>query len=504
MYQLTILGASEEPVHLSLKDNSLLWCSEAKPLAPPTLTDENAQEIVVAPGTADELRLVFNTKESDLNERVAGICNSLMSTSGMRGVQELAVAIGETGYRFEGRVYRPIRTPQVRGEQTYVNAAASPRRHALKLGVEAWQANWAKFAKAVIDRVQSEAVRLATVRLERSSQIVLTQSVRYFKGSAPRPPTSSNAQVHPEAALLGPDVEDLLEAIAEIAAMRREIEFFDQQAWEAKQAARRVGLTEKGLGTFGPLMRRAAINQDLRAMLEVPSATSALARATQGFDAATRVFAQACAEKCRLHPVLRRLWDHALVLEIGELWNRTPATERLDVINADGRLAALLSQLLNGTAKAAESFIAELRSNPDGVWKYPPAIRAALEALYLNEGDLAWRVVEDHLAAIEGSMSELASISLGLGVVELIAGASAVAPPVAVAIAILSAGAAVAELIESAMEEARKDRAFAACLDPADSLAVEGGSYVGVVVSAVFILLQLRGVKTTALKALTP
>ncbi len=41
-----------------------------------------------------------------------------------------------------------------------------------------------------------------------------------------------------------------------------------------------------------------------------------------------------------------------------------------------------------------------------------------------------------------------------------------------------------------------KDLAFAACLDPADSFAAEQGSYVGAVVGALFLLLQLRGVST--------
>jgi hypothetical protein len=187
---------------------------------------------------------------------------------------------------------------------------------------------------------------------------------------------------------------------------------------------------------------------------------------------------------------------------VADLWNRTPAASQLAVIQADGTLAAALTTVFNETSAAANGFIADLRANPEEIWRYHNAIYPTLKALHLNQGDVAWRAIEDHLIAVSGEMSPVAQLSMGLGLVEMLAAGLAVAPPVAVVLAVLSAAAGVAELIENAVNEARKDRAFDACLDPSESLAVEPGSYTGLVVGALFMLFQIRGAGKGLVKAL--
>jgi hypothetical protein len=522
MLDLWILTPAETLPQEAIQKNAFLWMAEAKPLPPASPSDDDAQEIVVDAGTPNELRLLFDAKETDLAERVAGVCNSFYVSSGKSGVEDFHRGILETGWRraddapvmSASRPAPKSATPEVRGEQVYVNAAATPKRHALSVAVDEWSRRLEEFSKRVVERVQTVANQFAKEKLEKSLDQTLRQAYeRYFRGVPPGGRVSSGQLVVPGATLTGPDVSDLADAMTQIATLARELGFFREQSYTEKRAVRLVGLVSDSPGSFGPGLLlpgifgpgllRAALKQDLRGLLETPSASSALAIATQGEEAVMRVFAEECARLSRKHPVLIRLWDQPIVFEVADLWNNTPATQRLAALAADGRLADALANLLNNTSAAANDLIAALRANPKEIWRYDNAIHGALQSVHLNEGDIAWRAAEDYLLEQKGVYSDIAKINMGLGVIEwVVAAAASVAPPVTGVLAMLSGAAGVVDVAESFVIEASKDRAFEACLDPAESIALEGGSYVGVVVSALFMLFGLRGIGRDVAKGL--
>ena len=167
---------------------------------------------------------------------------------------------------------------------------------------------------------------------------------------------------------------------------------------------------------------------------------------------------------------------------------------RSAALSADGGSAGALAQVLNDTTNAAYDFIADLRANPEEIWRYGNAVHGALEALHLNEGDIASaRVADERLDAQSKAMDTMAQLNLGLGVVEVAAAHLMVIPPVAVVFALVSAGVGVAELVEGFVDQARQGSGLSGNARSRPSLRFEGGSYWGVVIGAVFILLQLRG-----------
>ncbi len=489
-------------------DNRFLWQAEAKPL--PEVgepSDANAQEIAVTLDGAGEVRLLFNAYEASLADRVAGVCNTFYVTSGRAGVDSFLKAIVETGWRAAGTRYS-VRLPdgllpKVRGEPTYGNVTYSPKRHALRIAVEKWQEAIPSFEDKVVERTQAVALDIANKKLEECAARTLRESLRYLKSGSPRG-AGSGKLVQENSPLAGADVAELAQALTQIAAMRRELELFASESDRAKAQIRRVGIIDDPSRVLGPSLLHAGAAQDLRGLLYVPSAAGALAKATQGYDAAARLLAQECSKLCRAHPVLHRLWDQPIAYEVADLWNNTPAKDRVAALQAQGTLSLALTEVLNAATTAAFELITELRVSPDEIWRYDPAIYAALDALHLNEGDIAWRAAEDHLVTVKGSMSTISRVSLALSGVELIAAASAVAPPVAAALAVLSTATMAMELGESAFNESRKDRAFRACLDPADSLAVEAGSYAGLVIGALFMLLQIRSTGKSLTKLARP
>lgn len=505
MLDLTVLAPAETMPQEAVQEHAFLWTAEAKPLPPSSPSDDDAQEIAVAAGTPNELRLLFDAKETDLAERVAAVCNALYVISGKSGVEDFRNGILETGRRAVAGMPTsapPSATPEVRGEQVYVNAAATPKRHALMFALDQWSLRLKEFSKRVTQRAETAALQFARMKLERSLQLTLEQSLRYLRGGSFGSRVTSGQLVAPGATLAGPDVSDLADALTQLATLRRELTYFREQSDAAKRAVRRVGLVDSSTGILGPGLLRAASDQDLRGLLDTPSASNALARATQGEEAATRVLAEACARLSRIHPVLIRLWDQPIVFVVADLWNGTPAARRLAALTADGRLTVALADLLNKTAAAANDFIADLRANPEEIWRYDNAIRGALRSLHLGEGDIAWQVTEDYLLEQRGAWSDIAQINLSLNVIEMVAASAAVAPPVTAVLAILGAAGGVAEVVEGFVAEARNDRAFEACLDPAESLALEQGSYAGVVFSALFMMFALRGAGRDVAKAL--
>jgi hypothetical protein len=501
---LTIIAPDPAPARRA-PDDAVLWALETRRLPDrDEPKDEDVQEIVVSAGTDDELRLIFDAHEPDLGERVAAVCNSFYVNGGAAGVAALQRAIVESGLRSAGGMPVPsAKRPTVRGEQVYITGALSPKRHALRVALERWQERLPPFAARVIAKVQAVALDLARVKLEASADQTLRQAGRYLRSAQARG-TSSGHLVAPGSPLIdGPDLASLAEALTAIATMRRELEHFRQVARDPTARVHSAAILD-GMTMLGPALVNPIKAKELRGLLDVPGAITALARATQGYQSVTRMLAIECSMWCRIHPVLHRLWNQPIAYEVADLWNNTPAARRTGALQADGRLARALAAAFDETSAAANAFLADLRAHPETIWRYEPAIEAALRELLLGAGDVAWRATEDHLASVKSEMSPLSQLGLALGGIEVLAASMAVAPPVGAVLAILSGAVSIAEWAEGAVDESRKDRAFQATLDPADSLALEPSSYVGLVVGAVFVLLQLHGAGMAARIGGTP
>jgi hypothetical protein len=99
--EITAIGPADQlDEQTPFAENAFLWRAEAKPLSPANPTDDNVQEIRIFEGMDDELLLTFDTFEEDLDERVAGVCNSLFVESGLDGVSVFGRAVADTGIRY--------------------------------------------------------------------------------------------------------------------------------------------------------------------------------------------------------------------------------------------------------------------------------------------------------------------------------------------------------------------------------------------------------------------
>jgi len=494
MIEITALGPADQPDEPTRLENAFLWCAEAKPLSPVNPSDDNVQEILIFKGTDDELLLTFDISEEDLDERVAGVCNSLFVESGMDGVSAFGRAIADTGIPYPYLTMPQIPQEQdVRGEKLYINDAASPRRAALKKSVQTWYDKLGTFREKVLPKVQVAAAAYASTKLERSLDETLRQSLRYFRNLGPRGDTGSGSLVPQGTALSGPDVTDLAMAMQRVAILRGDVSQF------AKAVNRNVGLVDSQTALIGPQLLNAGARRDLRALLGVALDPDGLVQATRGLQGASQQFAKECALLCRVHPILYRLLDNPIIFKVDQLLRSTPATDVQQALQGFVPLRSLVSTTLNDTTSAANALIADLRAHPEDVWTYDRAIEGGLSTLHLSEGDLAWHVAQENIK--QRKTTTLGLLNEGLNSAEMVAALMGVAPPVTVALAAIGVLSSVASLIEDALTEVAKDRALSACLNPADSLVFEGGSYFGVVFGALFILASVRGVVKDLAKA---
>jgi hypothetical protein len=464
--------ADEDPDHDDA-ENLFLWQAETKPLPdalPPS--DAEAQEIAVDPLGTGLLRLLFNSSDPNLTERVAGVCNSFYAMHGTDGLHDFRNALEGTGAVVDtfSLYSRPI---PVRGELLYLNEDETPKRYALIQAYEKQKEVLDAFIERAVDRIETVAAAKAEARIQAVKQQLFREALRYLQLLAPNDGTSAASPLRGTEPLEGPEVEGLAQAMWEIAVLRRELSVFSGQYAKASKLAKK------------------ARQHYWQKQKEYEDAAAAAARERKR---AENALATRCSENCSMYPVLYRLWGEPVVLEVGKVWEEAPVGKRISAVRFETTLRQVLCDTVNEVDEADTNFISELRGNPDEVWRYDPAVYAALDALHLTQGDLAWKAAEEKLESVNGSMTTLSKLSMGLGGVEMLAAVLALPPPAAAVIAVASLAAGAAELLESALLEARKDRAFSACLNPGDSLAVAPGSYGSVAVGALFLVLQVRDV----------
>lgn len=474
MIEATLLvPASKEAAPADPKD-LFLWQAETKPLGdPPEPTEAQIQEIVVDPQGTGALSLIFNADDPDLSERVAGACHSLYALHGSEGLRDFRNALQGTGVQAAGAFMEPLSPVRVRGELIYLGEEETPKRHALIRAFEKHKEVLETFVGAAVARIEAVAAQVAQERLRKVKDQLFKEAMRYLALKGDGSASGANGFLDGSERTEGPEVMDLAEAMWEIATLRRELAL----ARGAQDRARRKARTARQ--HYWPNRRE----------LE-----AALAAASRERSRSEEALARICAEHCATFPVLYRLWDQPVTLEVGAVWADALPNSRAGALQHGTSLAKALAETINAVASEATEFEAELRAAPEEAWRYDPAVFAALDALYLAQGDLGWKAAEEKLESVNGSLSPLSKLSMGLGGVELLASALAVPPPAAAVIAVASLAAGIAELVESALVEARKDRAFRACLNPGDSLAMAPGAYGAVAIGALFLMLQIKDV----------
>jgi hypothetical protein len=211
-------------------------------------------------------------------------------------------------------------------------------------------------------------------------------------------------------------------------------------------------------------------------------------------DAAMEALAMAVIAYGRQFPILFRIWNgtelptEAQYLELGP--RARFAWDKL-VFNQ-------IWWTLEEAQKANSEVVAQLESDPEAVWKYPPAVSAALDQLGFGDRSIEARAAQERVSAALGRTPAWAKLCLVANAVEGVAFVAAAAPPVLLALACFSVVMGAAATLEEFVAESRKEAAFKAVLDPGKALCGEP-DYSGVIVGVVFTMLGLAGVRAARL-----
>jgi len=465
MIELTLLTPQKQDLHPMKAEDLFLWQSESPLLEDAAEPGEaEAQEIVLYPEDKETaLRLLFNTREAALQDRVAGFSNSLYALYGTAGRQAFANGIMDppvTTWDPSVAPRTPLKPP-LRGEPVY-RGESTPKRHALLTAYKSHKKILDSFIARAEERIQAKAGEVVKARLEKIHQQLLQERVRYRV--TPQGATNHAPEVNA-------DLGSLAQAMWEIDVLRRELEYFNELNLTAAQHI-------PGTGYYGPsyaaFIKRTELVEKDRARTQ-------------------EILAEKLAGHCRRHPILYRLWNHEVVSEVADAWGNALPKDKQDKVAYGTRLFTVIDETLDEVQRAGGLMETELNETPEVVWRYSPVINDALKLLHLGQGDMAWMAAQEKLAAFKGAMGPFAKLSVGIDIVESLAALAASTPPAAALLAAASLASALGSVIESAVEEGKKDQAFAACLNPADSFAAEQGSYIGSVVGALFLILQLRG-----------
>ncbi|SFV04207.1 hypothetical protein SAMN05216350_11924 [Polaromonas sp. YR568] len=463
MLNLTLLMPQEKDLDPMKDEDFFLWQAESAVLPDmPEPGEADAQEIAIYPEGSELLRLLFNAGEPDLQERVAGYCNSFYAMYGSEGVRAFAAAILDPPATLWDPATAPREplNPPLKGERVY-RGEDTPKRHRLLQAYKKQKKVLDAFIVRAEKRIQAKALEVVKARLKKLNQQLVTERIRY------KMPPQGSMIVAPE---LEANLNGLAQAMWEIATLKRELEYFDAQYVMAQHTP--------GTGYYIPSP------EEFRKRTEPVEKDQARVRET---------LVARLVEHCKRYPVLHRLWKHPALFDVADTWVNALPKDKSSKVTYNTRLLDTIDETLNGVQAAMGLMETELNEAPEVVWRYSPVINEALKSLHLGRGDMAWMVAQERLASFKGQMGPFAKLSLGIGIVEDLAAMAAATPPIAALLAAASLTSALGDVIESAVEEGKKDRAFEACLNPADSFAAEQGNYIGAVVGALFFFLQLRG-----------
>jgi hypothetical protein len=188
----------------------------------------------------------------------------------------------------------------------------------------------------------------------------------------------------------------------------------------------------------------------------------------------------------RNHPELAPLADQAdaaqreadaylttAALEFPVLW-RVVRTEHAEDA---ARLGREMLEALRSADEANRRFSAEIAGSPELAWRFPAVVRDALKRATVPEYSIAWRAAEQELAEEAGPrVSSQVGMFTGLAVMgwtaaAALVGASALAPPIGVALLIVDAVVNIIDAVQEYLAYRRQQAAADAVLDPSRSLA---------------------------------
>ena len=317
-------------------------------------------------------------------------------------------------------------------------------------------------------QIQQAAVQVAKSRVAECRALVLAEAMRYLSLAEPRDLSARAVLTGGHQAVLaqarsgglsGPDGPALTKRLAELLPAKRKLEELRTAllANEGIDAAGRYApLVFPALMPFAPYLKRAApLDPNTAATLNQVLAVAS--------HALTEVFAGAAAG----FPILSKL--------IGE----DTAEPRA--------VATAVTEILQDAWAACDELDDELAAAPDKVWRLPQLVELTVARRYARDAEFAERVAAD---ALKARGAELSAFEIINAVVQGVDSALMLvpAPPVQLAMVLISLIAGAAEVIDSYLRDRVRRRADRAALDP--SLALSNSpSFLGLIVQAALLAL---------------
>jgi hypothetical protein len=281
--------------------------------------------------------------------------------------------------------------------------------------------------------------------------------------------------------LRGPETHDLLAALRDVHSIRRRLKdasaTYDARSRDVERSRPQGFPFPDGPASLSDLVREAH-----------PDAASELVAATEALAMAVAVYG-------RRFPILFRIWNGP---EIPTEVRPHPGGWLVFDTQAGYAAVHFLFNKIWWTLEEAQKengeIVAQLEGDPELVWKYPPAISAALEKLGFGYPSVEARVAQDKVTTALGKTPPWAKVCMVANAVQGVAWVTMAAPPTLIALACISLVVGVISTVEQFLEESRKEAAFKAVLDPGKALSGEP-DYSGVLVGVLFSLLDLKGVR---------
>jgi hypothetical protein len=479
---VTVRLFSDASATEELKD---LWLLQdlGKPLPPPPAPSSDADAVVVVfeegPGE-DATTTVFSGSDPDVAARVANLCDYIYVKSGMRYLEALESSLQKADDKYAINQRHPF------GPGPLLPAYFA-RLNRIK-----------RFAREAVPVIEDASQGWAFHQLSWSHTATEAEARRYLSGAG---------EDWWNMVLGGPEVAGLVQALAGVG----------QRVVETQYAARMYAtflpssgapssLTEadppglqrnirKDFESYKSVLRpeiKGQVDAIVAQLNSKPSSVQAEAQATK----AQAQLAADLQEACAAYPVIYRLWNKQVAKQVATIWFSAAERSRVSAVVDDStpgdNLRDSLRSVVTSTLQNNIKFQYDLTgSSASIVWRYGNAVAGGLRTLGISEGMLAWRAAADKLAS--GQDALLPTLSDAAQALQLAADLTIEAPPVTAIIEGLAAALSLANLAEELLSKVQNDRAFGACLDPAESLALAPSVYSDIAINGVCLFFQVKG-----------
>jgi hypothetical protein len=347
-------------------------------------------------------------------------------------------------------------------------------------------------AEAVVRDVGKQAVTIAGARLKAAREEIVGEARRYLDlaGSHRADGEEIVTGQRTRVVVRGDGLVGLTAALRDLQGRRRALDAaaadYGQKEKEVRQQ-RQDEMAQFGGPRFAPGVFADVSPEEMARSF--PDAAADLESAAADLAFALSVY-------CESFPILARAWTRLELPDTVRIaQSGTGEATLAGSTRAAGAAVARFGQTIWSTLQASwEANLAmDARLAPDFVWRYPPVISAAVDALGYSSPSVEARVVQARLEQ-ETGMSLPAKLSLCVGGLalgtELLLGAGVLGVVLAVAGLALDLLTSVSDYQAWLLQ----DDAFNAALDPSKALASEPG-YEGLVVSLAVTLFGLKGVR---------